>query len=595
MTSIATSELGADTIAVRVCDGGFPSELPSAQPPASRCAPWSLFAPIAALLSIISAVSAAPPKVDSLYPAGGSRGSIVTVDVGKGIDPWPPQVWVSRPEVRVVPTSEKGKLEVTVPVDTVPGLCWLRCWNEEGASVQRPFVIGTLPEVLEADKNDDPAKPQVLDQASLVVNGAIEKQNDVDVFAVTLEAGQTLVADCVANRILGSPMDATLQVLSADGFVLVQNDDEVGLDPRIVFPAPAAGRYLVRIFAFPSQTDSTIGLAGAPGYVYRLTLTTGPFVDHAWPMSVSDVQAPVRLFGWNLPGDVSSTPLPEAQPVSTGLRDTTLVGRDDLGSLAEALLVDVPSIEESRAAPADVQSVTAPVCVTGRIATAGESDTYRFSGKKGESMLVRVESNELGFPLDPVVTLSDTTGKSLTRTDDVGNNRDAELVQALPADGEYTVSVSDLHGRSGPRFVYRLTIREPEPDFTASVAADNFVIQAGKPLEIPVTIQRRYGFTDEVEVTAVGLPEGATAAPVQSAGEGDQPMPQQGRRGRRRGGNTNAKASTAKLVIQSPAPVSGFFRIVVKSLDEAPLVRTVVVPTGIDNTNRPDLWLTVKP
>jgi hypothetical protein len=44
-------------------------------------------APIAASLWMASVALAAPPKVDFLYPAGGSRGSIVTVDVGKGVDP----------------------------------------------------------------------------------------------------------------------------------------------------------------------------------------------------------------------------------------------------------------------------------------------------------------------------------------------------------------------------------------------------------------------------------------------------------------------------------------------------------------------------
>ena len=76
---------------------------------------------------------------------------------------------------------------------------------------------------------------------------------------MTLKRGQTLVAALKGHR-LGSPMDAVLQVVSPAGFVLSQNDDGAGLDPRLVFEATEAGRYVVRGFAFPSEPNSTIGL-----------------------------------------------------------------------------------------------------------------------------------------------------------------------------------------------------------------------------------------------------------------------------------------------------------------------------------------------
>ena len=50
-------------------------------------------------------------------------------------------------------------------------------------------------------------------------------------------------------------MDAVLQVVSAKGFVLAQNNDAVGRDPRIVFEAPTTGTYIVRLFAFPSTPE----------------------------------------------------------------------------------------------------------------------------------------------------------------------------------------------------------------------------------------------------------------------------------------------------------------------------------------------------
>ena len=53
------------------------------------------------------------------------------------------------------------------------------------------------------------------------------------------------------------------------------------------------------------------------------------------------------------------------------------------------------------------------------------------------------------------------------------------------------------------------------------MAAESFVLPAGKPLEIAVTVERSGGFDEEIEITAQGLPEGVTAAPVKSLGKGD--------------------------------------------------------------------------
>src|SRR5262249_36007488 len=150
--------------------------------------------------------------------------------------------------------------------------------------------------------NEDPKKPQVLDSAAVVVNGRLEKQGDVDGFALRLAKGQTLVASVLANRGLGSPMDAVLQVASADGFVLDQNNDYHGLDPQLVFTAPADGTYVVRTFAFPAVPDSGIRFAGGETFIYRLTLTTGGFAEYAYPLAVPRADpGQVELVGWNIP------------------------------------------------------------------------------------------------------------------------------------------------------------------------------------------------------------------------------------------------------------------------------------------------------
>jgi hypothetical protein len=143
-----------------------------------------------------------------------------------------------------------------------------------------------------------------------VVNGRLGRGGDVDHFVVSLKQGQTLVASLGAHELLGSPMDAVLFVVSPAGGQLAYNHDQRGLDPELVFTAPAAGDYLVRVLAFPSAPNSTIGLAGGDPYVYRLTLTTGGFVDYAWPLAVTRArESLVQLVGWNVPESLAAVTL----------------------------------------------------------------------------------------------------------------------------------------------------------------------------------------------------------------------------------------------------------------------------------------------
>ena len=43
---------------------------------------------------------------------------------------------------------------------------------------------------------------------------------------------------------------------------------------------------VVRLFAFPSVPDASVRLAGGERFIYRLTLTTVGFAEHAWPLAV---------------------------------------------------------------------------------------------------------------------------------------------------------------------------------------------------------------------------------------------------------------------------------------------------------------------
>lgn len=516
-------------------------------------------------------VEAGPPKVDLLYPAGGTRGATINVTLSGTFDPWPIQVWSNRSELQFKPLEEKGKVAITIPAESAPGIAWIRTYNAEGASSLRPFIIGTLPEVEEAESNNELGKAQVLPSSAVVVQGKYQAANDVDIYAVNLKAGQTLVADLDGNRSLGAPSDGVLQLVSPQGFVLDQNDDDQGLDPRIIFTAPSDGQYYVRTFAFPAQPNSSINFSGGANWLYRLTVTTERFTDFVLPLAATRGTAgEVAAFGWNL----------GAEPVKAAFSATD----DDRVSLLipqGGNFITIPTVphpvlvEQEPNLQAQPQAIPVPVGVSGVVSAADDADYFRFPAKKGQPLIVKVIARSQGSQIDPVVSILNADGKQLQRIDDQGENRDPELTWNPPADGEYLLTVSDLHQRGGSRFYYHVNIAAPQPGFRATVAADNFVLPADKPLEIPVTIERLAGFKDEIEVSVQGLPEGVTAAPVKSAGEGDT-------------------AKSVKLVLTgNPAPFSGPLQIVATSTSEPKQVRKPRSKLGEYDTDSDQLWLTV--
>src|SRR5690606_10233364 len=194
---------------------------------------------------------------------------------------------------------EKGEtFKLVLPENAEPGLGWIRIFNAEGTSSLLPIQIGLLPEISETEPNNTVSDAGPIESLPVTVNGVLHRGGEVDTFSVSLKKDETLVASLAAHEVLGSPVDAVLQLLTSDGYVAEQNHDHHGEDPQIVFTAPADATYLVRVFAFPAEPDSSIAFFGGESSVYRLTLTTGGFISHVLPPH-GDVKQPAAI-GWNL-------------------------------------------------------------------------------------------------------------------------------------------------------------------------------------------------------------------------------------------------------------------------------------------------------
>lgn len=458
----------------------------------------------ATLLLLATLAPAAPPTVTALYPAGAQRGTTVEVVATGTFERWPVQTWCDHPGIAVTPHKDRGKLTVTVAKEVPPGLYSLRLADEQGASALRPFFVGTLPEVADKEPNDDTRKPQVL-AASAVVNGKLGTRGDVDCFALAVKKGQTLVAALEANRVLGSPMDAIVQITTATGAVVAENHDHRGLDPQATYTAPADGTYVVRVYAFPAMPDSTIAFAGGDLYIYRLTLTTGPYLDHAYPLAVPRATpGKVTAVGWNLPADLRQLPVTASGAVY----------HDSFAGTASVRLEPHATATQAGDEP---QPLALPATVSGVLTGPARWHRYRVEAKKGQAVRLQLDSHSLGFAVTGVLRVTDATGKVVQRVEEAARAAavapDVALTFTPAQDGPHFLEVGDLFASSGPGHVYRLRCLTRQPDYQLTLAGDRFVVTPTKPLDVPVTIVRD-NFAGLIEVSIEGLPAGVTVTPV---------------------------------------------------------------------------------
>jgi hypothetical protein len=381
-----------------------------------------------------------------------------------------------------------------------------------------------------------------------------------------------------------------------EAFVVDQNHDAVGLDPQIAFTATKSGSYLVRLFAFPATPDSSIRFAGGDDYVYRLTLTTGPFIDHVLPLAAPREESQVALGGWNLEaGATTIVPPLSAETAVLAPPDNPLawIWRADAAGAIAVPRVDYPTVVVG-------EEIHVPGVVSGRLVAPRQVDRYTFAAKKNEKTRIRVAAKALGFSTDAVIVVLDESGKTLTEADDTGrDDRDPQLDFTPAADAKYIVQIRDLANRGGERMVYRMSIEPVQPDFSLTLPADSFVLEKGKPLEVTVNVAVRDGLREAIGIRAVGLPAGVTAEPVKFEPSGDSPMADTsgGRRGKGRG-NAPPSGPSVKLILKADAAAAGGgvpVRIEGRTAGESPLVRTAHFPLNLPLAGMHHAaWLTVK-
>jgi hypothetical protein len=92
-----------------------------------------------------------------------------------------------------------------------------------------------------------------------------------------------------------------------------------------------------------------------------------------------------------------------------------------------------------------------------------------------------------------------------------GYGKDSLVHFTAPADGDYLVRIKDVRGVGGDNFAYRLTVREPRPDFRLSVSPRNPNVPMGGSIPVEITAFRMDGFDGPIQVSLENLPAGLKA------------------------------------------------------------------------------------
>lgn len=474
-------------------------------------------------------VSGAVPSIDGIFPCGAAAGGNVEVSLSGKAEPWPPKFWCSNPGVRFEAGEKAPVARVEVDADAALGPCLVRVWNDEGSSRPIIFVVGKKaePGFIEDEKTDNGSLENAVRlEGTLprVVYGRLNPREDVDCYSLSLERGQTLLAYLESHQ-LRTGNDPILHLYNPKGErVALAHDNAVNLDPELRYAVESDGNHTLALMAIATPPNANVSFHGSTRSTYRLNLA------------------------------LTESDLPERLLPHVGAPDT------------------------------DISAVMAlPIDLFGTLSTTGEVDRIRFSAKAKERVFIEAKAFAYRFPTDPVIVVEKQDGTTIREVDDVKPDRDSSYTYSIPADGEYAVSVRDRFGEGGSGYRYHFRAGIESGDFEATVSKSEFLVEAGKDLEVKVKVNRVRGHKVSLDVQVKGLPDGVSCENVIAP-------------------EKSGDAVLKFLVAEGASAFSGPFRIEVVEKEGGRSAKKTAVfsfqdadargPYLIDDVE--DLWLTVK-
>jgi hypothetical protein len=320
----------------------------------------------------------------------GSNGTPSTVDVG----PLPPRNQVTV-ELDISPDAEAGPVgfRVQTPLGASP----------EGKFVVEPYY-GESPD----REPNDTTETAFESYLPTILVGTISRAGDLDHYKVEVKAGDEIVLENAATM-LGSALQPVIAILDADQNVIrefgANGEREVA---AVSHKFAKTGTYFIRVGDYQQS--------GSGAHFYRIKAGKLPVAVSAYPLGIQKGStAKIELKGYNLAAsriEVKGEPSPEDERAVI-FRPAGVSG--NAFNRVKLAIGDHPELEASgrNTAIGAAQTVPVPATINGRLQSLDHY--YRFKAKKGETLVLEVEANRLGSPLDSMVEVLDAKGAAIER------------------------------------------------------------------------------------------------------------------------------------------------------------------------------------
>ncbi|UUO08856.1 serine protease [Blastopirellula sp. J2-11] len=449
------------------------------------------------------------PRLLTTMPMGGKAGTTVDVAItGEHLEDLD-ELRFSHPKIQATQklaadgTPVANQYTVTIAADCPEGIHEARIMTRLGISSSRVFSVGALTETSSTTPNTKLETAMPLELNS-ICNGKMTSKA-VDYYTVAAKQGERLLVSCAAQGI-DSKLKPVLIVADEQG-------NDLRVERRggaIDFMPEADGQYVIK--------------------VHDLTFSGGPY--HFYRLAVQQISTDAVAPQFAATRNVNAFSWPPAN-----LSDDKLASEQEPNNTAE-----------------QVQSITLPCDISGSFYPAADVDAFEFTAKKGEVWWVEVASERLGLPTDPSIVVQRVKGTGseaelvdLVELTDIpspikvssnGYSYDGPCYNAgsadingkveIPEDGVYRLQLTDLFGgtRNDPRNVYRLIIRQAQPDFAVvgwalhmnlrngdrNALSKPIALRGGATMAMEVVAIRRDGFAGPIELAVDNLPPGVSAS-----------------------------------------------------------------------------------
>ena len=387
-------------------------------------------------------------------------------------------LWLSFPAKVAIDKKKSNKTtvvaKVTVAEKTPVQLAALRVITGLGASNARLILVDDLPTTINSKTNHSRESAHSLSVGS-ACDGYVPSEGR-SWFRLQVKAKQRVSLEVFARR-LGSSVDATIDVLNAQGKLVASADDTVGLagDCRLSFEA-TPGLYWVAI------RDSEF--RGGTSYRYRLRCGDFPLVSSVYPLSAARGQKlPALILGAQSQKTTIEIPKTNAAIVPFGLKGRVGSALGRINAVAKQEQVE----REPNNTLNQARQVTAPGAVSGRFEKRGDVDWFKVKLPAGRVRIAAM-SRRYGLQTMVLLRLCKENGEA-TATAFTTPPNPAAIETNITSPGMYYVRLEELHRRSGPALAYRLVVQPAKPKFDVQTPG-RLSLKPGKTTNVAIQVER---------------------------------------------------------------------------------------------------------